>query len=398
MFWRRKKKTKKDDKKVKIKDKRSFYSDYYPHNDYKNVYGVGFSTCPKNVWSSDIDYIKECSVVDRKVEVVLNPLVTWKMKVLMKIFGDIEWLAYLVGEQKDNTFIFTDMKIPYQNVTGTSVDNIDDKNGSLSTQYVIHSHGSTSSMNVFSHTDDEFINDNNDISLLISGKNISGEARIKTPCGRYIRVSTLDIEMEYCEESPSLLSWKIFVKEIKDKIRIEHVEYKKITHKLSIDEYKKKNKHKKYKTKIKPMPIKDEKDKQKEEDQIEKELEEFEKDLEKSTKEEKKSVWNIKNDQDLVECKKHNIWHNKKNQCPYCCAEDDKIRKEIDDEIDDERKEDIDNLVTLAHDMYNDITTLQKILSKYSLENESEDAREVVSSLVGNSDHLLDLLNDVFPK
>ena len=236
---------------------------------------------PKDgIWDSGIDdeYVKECDNINKNVKINIKPFLRWKISVLMQVFGNIEWLGYLVPSESKipgYDFDFDDMLIPIQVVSGTRVKKVDDIKGSLSTPYVIHSHGVESCLSMFSHMDDEYINENNDVSILISGNDTIAEARLKTPCGKFIKVDNKNIETIMGEKiTPPLSKWKEFLRLIKSNIFVEYREM--VIREVNIDEYKKINgivSNRKDKVIQKEFDIK-------EEFEFEKELEEFEKYIE----------------------------------------------------------------------------------------------------------------------
>lgn len=293
MFWKRRKKGKNMSKKkrdVILGNRKETQQTSFPYGQYDSFGHMGGgsivykSTTPKGVWDSDIssDYVKECGNMNKNIKILLTSNLRWKISVLMKVFGNIEWLGYLVpvsNEGSEYDFIFDNILIPFQIVTGTSVDGIDDKEGSLSTSYVIHSHGVHSCLNGFSSTDDDYINDNNDVSILVSGNDVIAEARVKTPCGKLIRMANKDVKVDVSGNiSKPISEWKDFLKIIKERIMVEYSET--VIRRTNIDEFKKKKGIPKNK---KDKHIKKEKtQKEKIENEIEKEIEEFEKDLKKS--------------------------------------------------------------------------------------------------------------------
>jgi len=139
-------------------------------------------------WETDIQVIKSCGVINQKVRVYISPKAKQKINLLMNKFAKIEWLAYLVGNKATNTV--EDIVIPKQQVTAVRVN----VNGQVSVPImgVIHSHHDMG--NKFSHTDDEFINQNHDISLCISHGGINGQVRVKTECNRYALVEAIVVD------------------------------------------------------------------------------------------------------------------------------------------------------------------------------------------------------------
>jgi hypothetical protein len=133
-------------------------------------------------WESGIEIIKECGLAPKNKVVFISPLVMAKIESLMNKYKDREWLAYLVGR---GSFVY-DIYFPEQRATSASVSNIS-LPSNIKTIGVMHSHHHM--MGEFSHTDDEFINGNHDISILVTHSSITGQYRWKTPCGRYIIIN-----------------------------------------------------------------------------------------------------------------------------------------------------------------------------------------------------------------
>lgn len=129
-------------------------------------------------WETDIEVVSSCGVSPEAVDVTIHPVAMAKINTLMSKFERMEWLAYLIGE--GNTII--DIVIPKQEVTPVNVfvkDHVE-----CPIIGVIHSHHDMG--NSFSHTDDEYINMNHDISLCVSKGGINGQVRTKTNCNKYV--------------------------------------------------------------------------------------------------------------------------------------------------------------------------------------------------------------------
>ena len=158
-------------------------------------------------WETDIQVIKTCGAINQKVMVSISPKAKQKVNLLMNKFAKMEWLAYLVGNKATNTV--EDIIIPKQRVTTVKV-NVDGQ-VNVPIMGVIHSHHDMG--NKFSHTDDEFINQNHDISLCISHSGISGHVRVKTECNRYALVEAVVVDsitefdsVEFLKEVDTLIT------------------------------------------------------------------------------------------------------------------------------------------------------------------------------------------------
>ena len=164
----------------------------------------------ENGWEVKIDTIKECGKQPEEMIIWFEPIVRVKINALMNMFENIEWLAYLIGDPE--TRVVTDIHIPTQKITSTSVDDIEcPEFNDLNCIGVIHSHHGMG--NGFSGTDHEWINQNHNISLCIANNGIAGQVRWKTPCGGLMIIECevkLKLDVEFDEEK--------FKKEVNEKI------------------------------------------------------------------------------------------------------------------------------------------------------------------------------------
>jgi hypothetical protein len=129
-------------------------------------------------WEVKIDEISDCSKAPTDMTIWMMPTAKVKIDMLMAKFPSIEWLAYLIGKDK----VVEDIFIPEQTVTATRVDNVVcPEFNELNIIGVIHSHHEMGSG--FSGTDDDWINQNHDISICIAKTSINAQYRWKTPCG-----------------------------------------------------------------------------------------------------------------------------------------------------------------------------------------------------------------------
>lgn len=160
-------------------------------------------------WETDIEVqtVNSCGVFSQKVEINVEAKARRKMEMLMKAYDKIEWLAYLVGDKDTNTV--TDIVIPKQRVTSVNV--YVDEPVDVPIIGVMHSHHDMG--NGFSHTDDEYINQNHDISLCITNTKITGQVRMKTECGRFFLADAVVVDYiegfdgaEFIEEAKKLIT------------------------------------------------------------------------------------------------------------------------------------------------------------------------------------------------
>jgi hypothetical protein len=139
----------------------------------------------KAFWEIEIDCVTACSKVQDTAEIRVMPLVKTKVQYLMDKFKGIEWLAYLLGSSKlkngEISWTINDIHIPSQKVSSGNVWDVDcPEYNKLPIIGVIHSHHGMG--NSFSKTDHDFINENHDISLIMSDSGLAGQVRIETPC------------------------------------------------------------------------------------------------------------------------------------------------------------------------------------------------------------------------
>jgi len=141
------------------------------------------------------------------VDIVLSTKASAKIDTLMRKFTHMEWLAYLVG---DGLYI-KDIIIPKQEVTVVNVF-VDKKGVDVPIMGVIHSHHDMG--NSFSHTDDEYINANHNISLCVSKNGYNGQIKIDDTLFN-ANVITYDDEINVDS----------FMKEIDDNIKVKSHNY-----------------------------------------------------------------------------------------------------------------------------------------------------------------------------
>ena len=150
-------------------------------------------------WEVEIDCVTACSKVEKEINVFIHKVARIKAINYMKWSGACEWLAYLIGEKKEDGYHIYDLHLPEQQASSSLVDKVEtDKYNMLKIVGVIHSHhemGAGDEDNPsFSGHDASFINGNHNISLL-AGRNretggfkIVGIGRTKTPCGSLMKI------------------------------------------------------------------------------------------------------------------------------------------------------------------------------------------------------------------
>ena len=175
-----------------------------------HVNTISKTTTVNDSWEVEIECVEECSKVPDKVVIWVHPLAKRKIDALMKEYKSIEWLAYLIGKKEEKEVF--DIFIPEQDISAASVDNIQcEEWNDILPIGVIHSHHTMG--HNFSHTDHTWINQNHDISLVISDSGMDGQCRIKTACGAY-KVVKVDVKLKVNID----FNDKEFIESVKDKI------------------------------------------------------------------------------------------------------------------------------------------------------------------------------------
>ena len=158
-------------------------------------------------WTTDITTNTRIRYGD--IDVYISPEAKIKIDILMDKFDHTEWLAYLIGNINEDSVYIDDIVIPKQEVTVVNVF-VDPNNGiNVETIGVIHSHHDMG--NEFSHTDDEFINANHNVSLCVTHKKIKGHVRVKVSDNEY---GIKDANIVYDE----FIDFKKFIDEIEKNI------------------------------------------------------------------------------------------------------------------------------------------------------------------------------------
>ncbi len=175
----------------------------------------------RTCWDSGIEILKTCGHMNvPKYSVTFEMMANEKIKQLQKYYPSLEWLAYLVGkvDHVKHTVLVEDLVIPdSQRVTGGNVYDVEyGWNEGKSIIGVIHSHHSMGAF--FSGTDDAYINQNHDVSIVVSTNQsspIKGQVRMKTRCGAYVLAEDLSFSVNY----PKTLNDGNFEKEFTSKIK-----------------------------------------------------------------------------------------------------------------------------------------------------------------------------------
>ena len=143
--------------------------------------GVKAVAAESDHWDTELDTVEACSKAPENIKVWIKPLAKVKIDALMEKYPNIEWFAYLLGDGEDKLTV-CDIHIPDQTITPISVDNIEcPEFNELPIIGAIHSHHGMGTG--FSGTDHAFVNQNHNISLVISQAAVAGQVRWLTPCG-----------------------------------------------------------------------------------------------------------------------------------------------------------------------------------------------------------------------
>jgi hypothetical protein len=136
-------------------------------------------------WEVKLDCVTSCSKAPSEKEVKLQPIVKMKIDSLMSKYKNQEWLAYYVGPK--DQYIVNDLVIPEQKASSAHVGEVEySVPEGQCVVGVIHSHHSM--FKDFSGTDDAWINQNHNISTVVTHTGSKTRCRVKTPCGSLIIV------------------------------------------------------------------------------------------------------------------------------------------------------------------------------------------------------------------
>ena len=163
-------------------------------------------------WEVELDVVNACGKGPTRKVVWIGRIAKLKIDALMGKFKNQEWFAYLLGDEMR----VKDLYLPEQRASSSFVGHIENEEyNKLPVIGAIHSHHHMD-IDMSGH-DHEFVNSNHNISLLVQrnsqGQRISGQVRIKVPCGAlYITDADvrLDLEVEFDK--------KKFMEEIDDRI------------------------------------------------------------------------------------------------------------------------------------------------------------------------------------
>lgn len=188
--------------------------------DEHNKGGAFKQVVSQSCWDSGIEILKSCGhMTIPRFHVMFEPLADQKIKKLQSYYTSLEWLMYLEGEidYEKNTVLVKDLVLPdSQKVTGVNVNDVEYTwDAGRAIIGVIHSHHNMGAF--FSGTDDAYINQNHDVSIVVAtnpSSPIKGQVRVKTPCNAYVLSENCTFSVKY----PSVLDEEAFEKEFTAKI------------------------------------------------------------------------------------------------------------------------------------------------------------------------------------
>ena len=200
-----------------------------------NTGGAFKQAVGQSCWDAGIEILSNCGKMKvPSYHIQFDLLAHQKINALKKAYPSLEWLAYLVGSVNHETNLVKveDLIIPdSQKVTGASVYNVEYTwpvlpEGKIIIG-VIHSHHTMGAF--FSGTDDAYINQNHDVSIVVAtakGREIKSQIRVKTPCDAYVLAEDITYSVNY----PQVLDEVAFETEFKSKISsytpVQYINYR----------------------------------------------------------------------------------------------------------------------------------------------------------------------------
>lgn len=152
-------------------------------------------------WDTELDIIDKCEYAERLIGTVLMPESVHSDMMYLATEIETEWLGYFTGtvDRKpdgDVTYNVDGMVFPEQEVTPVSVhvtSEIPDTIG------VVHSHCDMKAF--FSGTDDKYINQNNNFSIVVNNqRHILTTSKLQLPCGAII-MQEVDLKIVKADSS-----------------------------------------------------------------------------------------------------------------------------------------------------------------------------------------------------
>jgi hypothetical protein len=148
-------------------------------------------------FNTGIHIIKECGELPLvKPTIYMSQLANAKKNAMMGVYPNREWLAYLQGTKAGNDWRIYDISVPLQVTTAGSVECDPDAPRPKDCIGTIHSHGQSDYKTGFSFTDEDSLVDNYHVSIVTTGRHMTGSVKIVVPCGSFVVVEA-PVEVEY---------------------------------------------------------------------------------------------------------------------------------------------------------------------------------------------------------
>lgn len=155
-------------------------------------------------WNTGLKVV-ECPVFNTFRRLLVQKRILFVMRELDRLFPDTEFLIYARASIDGTSGRVYDPAIPKQVVSYGSVHVT---RPDVTRNAVIHKHPPYVYM--FSFIDDEYINSNNDVSLLyVDGEIIEGIVRIRLPCGAYGLARVEEIQLYGDDEEEKMAAARL---------------------------------------------------------------------------------------------------------------------------------------------------------------------------------------------
>ena len=157
-------------------------------------------TKTSKTWELEDPMIEKCPTCEDKLDVLISRNTRHKIQAMMDVMEKDEWLGLLIGEKQDEQWYISDLMIPKQEVSSVKATKKSDCDEPDDVLGIIHSHHDMGTF--WSGTDEKHANSNFDLSIVVdSNMKTLGTARIKTECGKLMRVDTnIDYEEDYMDK------------------------------------------------------------------------------------------------------------------------------------------------------------------------------------------------------
>ena len=148
-------------------------------------------------FNTGIHIIKQCGEMPKVNPVIyVSQIANAKKDAMMGIYPNREWLAYLQGAKVGADWRIYDIEVPLQITTIGSVECDPDAPRPKDCVGTIHSHGKSDYETGFSGVDEGSLVDNYHVSIVTTGRHMTGNVKIEVPCGSFVIVEA-PVEVEY---------------------------------------------------------------------------------------------------------------------------------------------------------------------------------------------------------